>query len=92
MIKEQGTFAFQAADLDGAIPVEHFYKDSKEEVEKQIADFIVDLYGFVGDKDIGQVQGDFKWLYDKYPRVRIGIRRALLMVDSIQRALRSSNA
>lgn len=64
----------------------------KMSVDEQIANFITDLYFIVEDQDIGSVQGDFKPLYDKYPKVRIGIRRALFYVDSVRRALRSINA
>jgi hypothetical protein len=54
------------------------------EVQEQITCFLEELCEVIGDQDISEVRGDFRWLYDKYPKTRIGIRRAILMADKMR--------
>jgi hypothetical protein len=46
-----------------------------EETRKQIEGFLEEL------RASGRTTGDFSDLYAKYPKVRIGIRRALLYLE-----------
>jgi hypothetical protein len=48
--KEQGTFAFQASDLDGAIPVEYFYPGgSYASIQGGLIDPIQPIWGRMGE-------------------------------------------
>ena len=48
--KEQGTFAFQAADLDGAIPVEYFYPGGAySSIQGGLIDPIQPIWGRMGE-------------------------------------------
>lgn len=49
-----------------------------EESQKQIDDFLAELKQLVKD---GKATGDLSGLYAKYPKVKIGIRRAMFFVD-----------
>ena len=48
-----------------------------EESQKQIDDFLAELKQLVKD---GKATGDLSGLYAKYPKVKIGIRRAMFFV------------
>jgi hypothetical protein len=48
--KEQGTFAFQAADLDGAIPIEYFYPGGAySSIQGGLIDPVQPIWGRMGE-------------------------------------------
>lgn len=51
-----------------------------QETENQIEDFLSELNKILLDKTAEEI-GNFRFLYDKYPLVRIGIRRAILITQ-----------
>ena len=50
-----------------------------DETDMQIKQFLDELRKWL---KTNKPEGDFRWLYDKYPKVRICIRRAILFVNS----------
>jgi hypothetical protein len=59
--------------------------------DPQVDRFMKELVEILDSHSEEELKGvDFKALYDKYPKVRIGIRRALYVADSIRRNLRKN--
>jgi len=62
--------------------------------KRQRREFMGELVEMISTKGYEELRHetssmDFKPLYSKYPRVRIGIRRALYRADSMRRHLRT---